>query len=149
MAAPQRPVELNRRERLRQTRKFLRLGATPGPCALCGYYSSMPGLLRPFRPSELAEPLRQKVLQHHHPDGRGASDFIIWVCVWCHAEESDAQYDLPPRLRHPRTPEDRALAILAGSARLKKRLGALLQSRGEWEEAEILKILADETGGDA
>ena len=146
MKRPLRPAEKKRRERQRQVNLAIRAGAPPSPCALCGYYSTVPGILRPFRVSELAEPLRQKVLQRHHWDGEEVSDFIVWLCIWCHAEESDAKYDLPPRLRHPRTPEERDLAIMAGDARLHRRWGELFISRAEWEERYIAKRLAELDG---
>ncbi len=135
-----RPAEIDRRRKLRETRKLLRLGSPPSPCVFCGYYSATSGL-RPFRVSELAAPLRQKVLQRHHPDGRTASDFTVWVCVWCHAEESDAQYDLPPRLRHPRTQEGKDLAILAGNARLYRRQGEIAIAHSEWLERYVRERL--------
>jgi hypothetical protein len=141
-----RPSEVERRKRLRQTRKALRVGAPPSPCAICGYFSQEPGLLRPFKVRELSEPLRQKVLQLHHPDGRKTSDFTVWVCLWCHSEESDAQFDQPTRIRCPRTREDRQLAIIAGDARLFRRRAEVDQSRAEWLEAFIRKALAEEEG---
>jgi len=146
---PLRPAEQNRRERRRQVRRAVRAGAPPAPCALCGYFSSVSGILRPFRVSELAEPLRQKVLQRHHWDGEEVSDFIVWIDIWCHAEESDAKYDLPERLRHPRTREDRLLAVSAGNARMLRRTGEMYISRAEWEENLIRKMLAEEKDNDA
>jgi hypothetical protein len=136
-----RPSEVERRERLRQTRKALRVGAPPSPCAICCYFSRELGLLRPFKVRELSEPLRQKVLQRHHLDGRAVSGFTIWLCIWCHAEESDAQHDLPDRLRHPRTREDRLLALLASDARLMRRMGEVMVSRAEWVEQEVARLI--------
>jgi len=89
----------------------------------------------------LAEPLKQKVLQRHHVDGRDASDFVVWLCLWCHGPESDAQYDLDPRLRHPRTREEQLLARLAGDARLFRRWGEVFQSRSDWLEQRIGEAL--------
>jgi hypothetical protein len=149
MDRPRRPAERDRRQKLRQTGKLLRLGSPPSPCALCGYYSATPGILRSFPVSELAGPLRQKVLQRHHADGRKVSGFVVWLCVWCHAEESDAQHDLPERLRHPRTRDDQLLALLASNARAFKRIGETFTSRGEWLEGQVAKMLAasDEARG--
>jgi len=144
-----RPSEVERRERLRQTRKALRVGAPPSRCAICGYFSQELGLFRPFKVRELSEPLRQKVLQRHHLDGRAVSDFVLWLCVWCHAEESDSQHDLPDRLRHPRAREDRLLALLASDARLMRRMAEVMVSRAEWLEQEIARLIessAEERG---
>lgn len=135
-------AEMKRRKLIRETQKALRLGSPPSPCALCAYYTAIPGFLHSFRVSELAVPLKQKVMQGHHGDGEKVSDFIVWLCVWCHGAESDAKYDLDPRIRDPQSDFERVLALLAGDARILKRWGEAFQSRGEWLERWIEQILA-------
>jgi hypothetical protein len=62
-----------------------------------------------------ASALPGRFLERHHLAKREASDFTVTLCRNCHAILTDWQEEWDPRLRDPKTPQERLAALLQGT----------------------------------
>ena len=139
-------TDAERARLIRHSRKKQWLGASMPACLFCGCDRIEALLGFPFE--NLPERIKRKLIEGHHADGQCVSEWIVPLCLNCHAIESDAQQDLPRALRAPRTLEERAAVLVVSDIRLWTRLCEVGQNRIAMLRREMEALLGISARGE-